>query len=132
MVKLLATTAVSALLMSVALAQTPSSNTFVPAQHAGYMRTSKLIGSTVYGPGDTNIGNVNEVLVDKDGDIEAVVIGVGGFLGVGEKDVGVRLSALRITPTSSGDNIEKITTSFTKDQLEKAPTFQWGQDPIRK
>lgn len=132
MVKRLATTVVSALFITAAFAQTPSANTFVPAQHAGYMRTSKLIGSTVYGPNDTNIGNINEVLVDKDGDVEAVVIGVGGFLGVGEKNVGVRLASLRITPTSSGDNIEKITTSFTKDQLEKAPTFQWGQDPLRK
>src|SRR5215211_7723359 len=50
-------------------------------------RSSKLVGLTVYGPNNERIGEINEVLVDRNGKVDAVVIGVGGFLGIGEKDV---------------------------------------------
>jgi len=50
-------------------------------------RASKLVGINVYGPNNEKVGDINEVLVDRTGKAEAVVIGVGGFLGIGEKDV---------------------------------------------
>jgi sporulation protein YlmC with PRC-barrel domain len=79
-----------------ALAQTSSA----PTQPAGsgqvitqitpdLMRGSKLAGVDVYGADNQKIGDINEVLVGKDGKIQAVV-GVGGFLGIGEKDVAIR------------------------------------------
>jgi hypothetical protein len=61
----------------------------------GQWRASKLIGVDVYGYDKDNrndrdkIGDVNEVILDRNGNVEAVVIGVGGFLGVGEKDVAI-------------------------------------------
>jgi len=54
----------------------------------GEWRTSKLIGLNVYN-NDDKIGDINELIVGKDGKIDAVVIGVGGFLGMGEHDVAV-------------------------------------------
>jgi len=55
----------------------------------GKWRTSKLIGVDVYGPDDKKVGDVTEVIVDKTGKIEMVTIGVGGFLGIGSKDVAI-------------------------------------------
>ncbi len=55
----------------------------------GKWRTSKLIGVDIYGPDDKKVGDVTEVIVDKTGKIEMVTIGVGGFLGIGAKDVAV-------------------------------------------
>ncbi|WP_454656878.1 PRC-barrel domain-containing protein [Bosea beijingensis] len=55
----------------------------------GKWRTSKLIGVDIYGPDDNKVGDVTEVIVDKTGKVEMVTIGVGGFLGIGSKDVAV-------------------------------------------
>ena len=55
----------------------------------GKWRTSKLIGVDVYGPDDKKVGDVTEVIVDKAGKVEMVTIGVGGFLGIGSKDVAI-------------------------------------------
>ncbi|MGK9164985.1 PRC-barrel domain-containing protein [Inquilinus limosus] len=52
-------------------------------------RASKLIGVSIYGPGDEKVGDVNEILVDRQGQVQAIVVGVGGFLGIGEKDVAI-------------------------------------------
>ena len=106
----------------------PNQNTaghasFVQAQHATDWRGSKLIGATIYGPDNASIGNVNDVLVDNTGKIRAVVIGVGGFLGVGEKDVAVAFDALNISRKPESSAIDKITVSYSKDDLKNAPTF---------
>jgi sporulation protein YlmC with PRC-barrel domain len=58
-------------------------------------RASKLDGVDVYNQNNERIGEVDDVLVDKDGRVEAVVIGVGGFLGIGERNVAVPFSALQ-------------------------------------
>ena len=55
----------------------------------GSWRASKLMGLNVYNEANEKLGDINELLVDKSGKIEAVVIGVGGFLGMGEHDIAV-------------------------------------------
>ena len=60
---------------------------FLSQESPDQWRGSKLVGLAVYGPNNERIGDINEVLVDRSGKVEAVVIGVGGFLGIGEKDV---------------------------------------------
>ena len=55
----------------------------------GEWRGSKLTGLTVYNNNDERVGDINELIVGKDGRIESVVLGVGGFLGIGEHDVAV-------------------------------------------
>jgi hypothetical protein len=70
------------------------SGQFVTQQSANQWRALKLVGITVYGPENERIGDINEVLIDKNGTAEAVVIGVGGFLGVGEKNVAVPFKSL--------------------------------------
>ena len=100
---------------------------FLQDQSSSDWRASKLIGTNVYGPDNAKIGDVSEVLLDNSGATHAVVIGVGGFLGVGQKDVAVPFNALTVTPTAAGDKIEKITVKYTKADLEKAPSFKYKQ-----
>jgi len=99
--------------------------TFVQSQHATDWRGSKLIGAIVYGPDNASIGSINEVLIGNDGQVRAVVIGVGGFLGVGEKNVGMPLDALNITRKPDSSAIDKISVSATKDDLKNAPLFAY-------
>ena len=89
--------AASALLASAAFAQSPSATTdsattdrattaapVAPSDASslkGSWRTSKLVGLTVYNDSNESLGSINDLLTDKSGDIKAVVIGVGGFLG---------------------------------------------------
>lgn len=68
---------------------------FVTQAQSGQWRASKFVGVDIYGTDNAKIGDVSEVLLDKSGKAEAIVIGVGGFLGVGSKDVAVPFSAVQ-------------------------------------
>lgn len=84
-------------------------------------RASKLIGSKVY-KGDTSIGQIEDVLVDLDhATITAVILSVGGFLGIGEKLVAVPVNQIKLGTEA------KFTTDLTKDQLAKAPAFDFAK-----
>jgi sporulation protein YlmC with PRC-barrel domain len=98
--------AASALLASVAFAQSPSATTdrattAAPAAASdtssfkGNWRASKLVGLNVYNDSNESLGSINDLLTDKSGDIKGVVIGVGGFLGVGEHLVAVPLDKVK-------------------------------------
>lgn len=52
-------------------------------------RASKLVGVAIYGPDNTSVGKISDLLMGKDGKVQAVVIGIGGILGIGEKDVAI-------------------------------------------
>ena len=88
----------SALLMTVAFAQTPTTTTdrgnMAPAAASdssfkGDWRTSKVVGLSVYNDQNESIGSINDLLMDKGGNMKAAVISVGGFLGVGAHLVAV-------------------------------------------
>jgi sporulation protein YlmC with PRC-barrel domain len=99
---------------------------FIHAQEANEWRASTLIGASVYGPDNKSIGDINELLIEKDGRVTAVVVGVGGFLGVGEKRVALPLQSLNVERKDG--EIEKITVAHTKEQLNNAPTFAYYKD----
>ena len=92
-------------------------------------RASALIGTTVKNDAGETVGDINELLISRDGRIAAVVIGVGGFLGIGEREVAVNYTALRI----SHDSNAKMTVSLntTKDSLKAAPAWNWADDAKR-
>ena len=100
---------------------------FVSSQQTNQWLSSKFIGTDVIGADDKKIGDVNDVLFDQQGKIEAYVIGVGGFLGIGAKDVALAPSAFQ--PVKDNNNNERLKVSMTKDQLEKAPAFERKQEP---
>jgi sporulation protein YlmC with PRC-barrel domain len=95
----------TALLATAAFAQTPTATTdranVAPAaasdssSYQGNWRASKLVGLSVYNDNNESLGSINDLLVDKSGNIKAVVIGVGGFLGVGEHLVAVPLDKIK-------------------------------------
>jgi sporulation protein YlmC with PRC-barrel domain len=98
---------------------------------ASEMRASKLIGTKVRNNANENIGDINELVIDKDGKVAAVVIGVGGFLGIGEREVALDFKSLNIkydpnAMTESGATI--ITVNATKDSLKSAPAWTWRTD----
>ena len=79
------------------------------------------------GTDDKKIGDVSDVLFDQQGKIEAYVVGVGGFLGIGAKDVAVAPSAFQ--PVKDNNNNERLKLSMTKEELQKAPAFEHKQEP---
>jgi sporulation protein YlmC with PRC-barrel domain len=80
-------------------------------------RATKLIGSKVY-KRDTSIGQIEDVLVDFDhATVAAVILSVGGFLGIGDKLVAVPVNQIKVGSEA------KFTTDLTKDQLANAPPF---------
>ena len=98
----------SALLASVAFAQTPTTttstmkttDTTTPAaasdsSYQGDWRASKVVGLNVYNDNNSSIGSINDLLTDKSGNIKAVVIGVGGFLGVGSHLVAIPFDKIK-------------------------------------
>jgi hypothetical protein len=90
---------------------------------------SELIDQPVFssaGDDAENIGNVSDLVFSKDGQITAVVIGVGGFLGIGEKSVAVDFKSLEFTVAA--DNTERWVVPTTKDALTAAPDFVWQKD----
>ncbi|HWJ74995.1 MAG TPA: PRC-barrel domain-containing protein [Kaistia sp.] len=94
---------------------------FVAAPAADDWVASRLIGSTIYGVGDENLGDVNDVVATQDGQVKAIVIGVGGFLGIGEKNVAVSPKALQRV---ADGNSWKYQLNTTKDELKGAPEFK--------
>jgi len=133
---LLATTALATLVATAAYTQdqpapapsdtmqpAPAEQPAAPVVKAdGYLATN-IIGESVYnGTGDTaeNVGDVNDIVLDKDGKTESVIVGVGGFLGIGERNVAVEFSKLSWAE-ANGDRW--LVYPATREQLEALPEF---------
>src|SRR5580658_140512 len=80
---------------------------------------------SVYDPSDNKIGEIMDVLVAPNGQTAALIVGVGGFLGAGEKDVAVPFSAIKHTMK---DNKVYLTMDATKDTLKAAPGFKYDKE----
>jgi sporulation protein YlmC with PRC-barrel domain len=156
----------SALLSTTALAQSnppaatkpmestsaTSAQTVVAKQ--GQWRASKLIGVNVYNANNEKIGDINELITDSSGKIDLVVVGVGGFLGMGEHNVALPFSQIKwvndpvktstttaprttgtgtavtttTTTSANRDYPDHATVSSTKDQLKAMPAFKYVSD----
>jgi sporulation protein YlmC with PRC-barrel domain len=79
----------------------------------------------VYDQSNNKIGQVMDVLVGQDGQVSALIVGVGGFLGAGEKDVAVSFNTVKATMK---DNKIYLTMNTTKDALKSAPGFKYDRD----
>ena len=144
--------AASALFATVAFAQSPSTqspsttaNTNTPPAAAsasnssfkGDWRASKIVGLNVYNNNNESIGSINDLLTDKSGNIKGVVIGVGGFLGVGEHLVAVAFDQIKFvnepvayTGASSGSGKSTTTTgaSSTNTATSTSKPNPWYPD----
>jgi len=116
--------AVTALMIAVspAAAQTSAAPmTFVDRQNDSEVLGSDFIGTPVTAKDGQQIGKIANLVFDQNGRIELAVIGVGGFLGIGEKDVAVPFDAVK-SEVTGGKHVFVI--DATKDQLTAAPTYQ--------
>jgi len=90
---------------------------------------SEVMGAPIYSSAADDaeeIGTVNDLVISADGEIHAVVIGVGGFLGIGEKNVAVDFSELSYE--AAADNTWRWVLPTTAEALTNAPDFVW-EDP---
>jgi hypothetical protein len=81
---------------------------------------SHIYKANVYDPSENKIGDVSDLIIDSDGNVTAAVISVGGFLGVGQKDVEIPFKELKITMR---DGKDWLTLNRTKDELKSAPAY---------
>jgi uncharacterized protein YrrD len=95
----------------------------ISSQSSSQWLMSKFEGFDVLGPDDQKIGSVTDILFDEAGKIDAHIVGGGGFLGLGEKDVALAPSSFQLVKSTDSDTI-KLKTSMTKDELKHASAFQ--------
>jgi sporulation protein YlmC with PRC-barrel domain len=108
-----------------------------PVSAAGQWRASKLVGVNIYNEQNDKIGEVNDVIIDSSGKVDGVVVSVGGFLGMGEHDVMMKLNQIKFankagtttTGSTSSDSKQwhpdRGTVNATKDQLKAMPQFKY-------
>lgn len=82
----------------------------------GDISAEDFIGTTVYGANDENVGEIGDVVLTEDGKVDAVIVDVGGFLGIGEKEVAVGMDNLKFLSDEDGELY--LYTDFTEEQLE--------------
>jgi sporulation protein YlmC with PRC-barrel domain len=131
----------------------PAATAPAPRAQSDLWRASKLIGLNVYNDKDEKLGGISEILLDKSGKVEGVVIGVGGFLGMGEHDIKVDMSKLKFVdepvrtsattsttttgeanrPATTARSTEKqwypnhaVLSGASKEQLKSLPQFKYN------
>ena len=97
----------------------------LPTIPANAMTVTHWYKQNVYDPSDNKIGEIMDVLVSPEGRATALIVGVGGFLGAGEKDVAVPFSAVK---HSMKDKKIYLTMDTTKDALKAAPGFKYDRE----
>ena len=117
----------TALFTCTASAQTASNKTAAAADRAashkeGEWRASKLVGVNVYNDANEKIGDINDVILDKAGKVENVILGVGGFLGMGEHYVAVGYEKLKWSNEPPRSTTASATTSTTNRPATNADT----------
>lgn len=145
MKKMIAASALALLMASPSIAETKTTEKMADGQYytsadKSDFLASKLMGARVYATTVDvdaskevdkvtadwkDIGEINNIIVGRDGAVKAVVLGVGGFLSIGEKDVAVRMSELKFVK-KAGATAEDyfIVVNGSKESLEKAPAYQ--------
>jgi hypothetical protein len=113
---------------STATATTSDKATFIHQQTSDQLLASKFKGTDVIGADDVKIGDVSDILFDKDQKILAYVVGVGGFLGIGAKDVALAPASFQPIPGKDATAM-KLRLSMTKDELKAAQAFEPYKPP---
>ena len=96
------------------------------ATFSGDVSAKELLSENVVNAANESIGDINDVLIGHDGKVAAVIVGVGGFLGMGEKDVALPYDQLTFAKDTNNNLI--VGTSATKESLEAAPEYSRPAD----
>lgn len=94
---------------------------YMDSAPANGMHASNLIGTDVKTAGDEKVGPVNDLLIGQDGQVVAVVVGVGGFLGMGEKNVAISWD--KVTKSGTADE-RQLRIDQTREELKSAPEYK--------
>jgi sporulation protein YlmC with PRC-barrel domain len=105
-----------------------SSGSYLTEQAQNQISANDYIGKAVYNANNESIGDVNDLIFEDKGAIVAAVIGVGGFLGIGEKDVAVPVDRITMTREANNNNETRLTTTETAEALKSAPEFKTMED----
>jgi sporulation protein YlmC with PRC-barrel domain len=115
------------------MAPAPSANSDMPAtSDAAYLTqqsetqvsANDYIGKQIYNSSNESIGDVNDLILEENGGIVAAVVGVGGFLGIGEKDVALPMDKITMARDAENNNEVRLTTTETAEALQAAPEFK--------
>ena len=99
----------------------------IVVQDANTILAKDLIGQTVYAPDKVKIGSISDLILSKDAKaVEGFVIGVGGFLGLGEKSVALKIDRLQMT--QDAENGLRLMMDVKKEELANAPSFKSKRD----
>ena len=117
-------------------AATPPATTEVPktpvtgqilVQDANTVLAKEFIGLTVYAPDKAKIGSISDLILSKDAKtVDGFIMGVGGFLGIGEKSVALKMDRLQIS--HNGDGSVQLMMDVKKEELANAPAFKSKRD----
>jgi sporulation protein YlmC with PRC-barrel domain len=100
----------------------------IVVQDANTLLAKELIGQTVYAPDKAKIGSISDLILSKDAKtVDGFVIGVGGFLGIGEKSVAMKLDRLRISQDPQGGGLQ-LMMDAKKEELANTPSFKSKRD----
>ena len=142
---LLALATASTLSLSMAMAQSPTppaaadtaapkasmtadAGSTIAAQKPDEWLATKFRGTSVLGSDGAKIGSVDDILFERNGSIKALVIGVGGFLGIGAKEVAIPFKQFQVVSGTDG-KADVLTLSMTKEQLADAQDFKAYEPP---
>jgi len=114
----------AALLSSAALPAAAKEEMLLTTVPNSGVTVSEYYKQSVYDTKDNKIGDVNDVLLDKDGQVSAVILGVGGFLGIGEKAVAVPFTAIKITEK---DGNRYLVMDASKEALQGATGYAYDR-----
>lgn len=101
-----------------------SDATYLTEQSETQVSANDYIGKQIYNANNESIGDVNDLILEENGGIVAAVVGVGGFLGIGEKDVALPMSKVSMTRDAENNNDVRLTTTETAEALQSAPEFK--------
>lgn len=94
---------------------------YLDSAPANGMQASNLIGADVKNSGNEEVGSISDLIIDQDGQVVGVVVGVGGFLGMGEKDVAIGWDDVRKSGTADE---QELRIDVTREELEAASEFK--------
>lgn len=141
MKRFMTSTAIALLLGTSAFAQSNSAVfSDTPFDAAMNLNASDLLGARIYATRTDltamasatvdqttewdDIGEINEIILTRDGEVQLVIVGVGGFLGIGEKDVAVNMAGLRFISDGQSPDSYFVVVNATEDALNQAPAYE--------
>ncbi len=104
-----------------------ASGDYLTEQSPTQVSANEYIGKAIYNGENNSIGDVKDLIIEENGGIAGVVVGVGGFLGIGEKNVALPMSKVTLTRDTE-NNEARLTTTETADALKSAPEFKTLED----